>query len=73
MQQFATRCIVIFADHSLYTDGPLPLRVQALDFVARQCSDRVSPNIRILVSSAYNNVVCSTADGRYGQHLDFVI
>ena len=66
MQQFATRCIAVFADHSVYTDGPLALRVQALEFVARQCSDRVSQNIRTLISSTYNDIVRSTANGRYG-------
>jgi hypothetical protein len=45
IQGFATRCVAVFADRNIYTDGPLPLRIQALEFVARHCSDRVSENI----------------------------
>lgn len=55
MQHFVTRCIAIFADRNTFTDGPLSLRVQVLEFVARHCSDRVRENIPILLSSAYSS------------------
>jgi hypothetical protein len=45
VQHFATRCVSVFADHSIFTDGSLPLRAQVLEFVARHCSDRVRENI----------------------------
>lgn len=40
IQHFATRCVAIFADRSIFTDGTVPLRVHVLEFVARHCSDR---------------------------------
>jgi hypothetical protein len=41
-QHFAAQCIGVFIDHDVFTDGPLHLRLQALEFVLRHCSERVS-------------------------------
>ena len=42
IQKFATRCINGFSGYDIFVHGPLQLRLQVLDLLARHCSDQVS-------------------------------
>jgi hypothetical protein len=42
VQDFASRCLNVFANRSVFSTGSLELRVQVLEFVSQHCSDRVS-------------------------------
>lgn len=42
IQKFATRSINEFAGRDIFVHGPLSLRLQVLDLLAKHCSDQVS-------------------------------
>jgi hypothetical protein len=53
IQGCAAQCFNSFANREMFSDGPVHLRLQVLDFILEHCSERVS---RLSSSSSYSHL-----------------
>jgi hypothetical protein len=45
VQWFFSQCLNLFIGHEQFFAGPVDLKLACLEFVARQCSDRVRRSV----------------------------